>query len=277
MRLRTVFRVGWRYLSRHPWQTGLLIIGIVLGVAVMVAIDLANSSASRAFELSTDAISGKATHQILGTPNGFDEKIYEVLIKAGSDAILTPIVQDYVTSLQLGNRPFTLLGIDPFTDTSFRNYFSKDGQVPIQQLTSFLTIPGAVIMSSDVANRYGLAPCEKIANQDKDLNSCSFTIQTNGTQKQVFLVGLIDPVDRLASQALDTIVLADIATAQELLGKLGRLDRIDVIIGDPAPKTPSTDQTTLNSLRAFLPDNLHLQPVAAKSGTVQEMTEAFQV
>ncbi len=58
---RSLRNVGWRYLRRHPWQTALMILGIALGVAVMVAIDLANSAASRAFDLSTDAIAGRAT------------------------------------------------------------------------------------------------------------------------------------------------------------------------------------------------------------------------
>ena len=44
---------GWRYLLRHPWQTALMILGITLGVAVVVAVDLANASASQAFQLST--------------------------------------------------------------------------------------------------------------------------------------------------------------------------------------------------------------------------------
>jgi hypothetical protein len=39
-----------RYFFRHPWQFGLSILGIVLGVAVVVSVDLANQSAGRAFE-----------------------------------------------------------------------------------------------------------------------------------------------------------------------------------------------------------------------------------
>ena len=56
---RALRNVGWRYLLRHPWQTGLMILGIALGVSVMVAIDLANNAASRVFDSSTDAIAGR--------------------------------------------------------------------------------------------------------------------------------------------------------------------------------------------------------------------------
>jgi len=57
-----------RHSTRHPIQSLLLILGVALGVAMIVAIDLANGSASQAFALSTDSIAGKATHQIVAAP-----------------------------------------------------------------------------------------------------------------------------------------------------------------------------------------------------------------
>ena len=38
-----------------------------------------NESASRAFNLSTEAVIGKATHQIIGGPGGIDEAVYREL------------------------------------------------------------------------------------------------------------------------------------------------------------------------------------------------------
>ena len=118
----TLFNVGWRYLLRHPWQTVLMVIGIMLGVSVMVAIDLANSAASRAFDLSTASIAGKATHQIVGGPAGLDESVYTRLRLAGLPVPSAPVVADYITSPQLGNRPIQLLGVDPFAEAPFRSY-----------------------------------------------------------------------------------------------------------------------------------------------------------
>ncbi len=67
---RTLWNIGWRYLLRHPWQSALMVLGITLGVAVAVAVDLANASATRAFDYSTDAVAGRATHQIVGRAAG---------------------------------------------------------------------------------------------------------------------------------------------------------------------------------------------------------------
>ena len=171
---RPLRNVGWRYLLRHPWQTGLMILGIALGVSVMVAIDLANSAASRAFDLSTDAIAGRATHQIIGGPAGLDEAVYTRLRTDGSLGAAAPVVTDYVTSPQLGGRPLQLLGVDPFAEAPFRSYLADSGSggtpreeqgntggepgdpADIDRLVTFLTRPGALLISEGVAADYGL-------------------------------------------------------------------------------------------------------------------------
>ena len=53
---RALWHTGWRYMLRHRASSLLMVLGIALGVAVMVAVDLANTSATRAFELSVDAV-----------------------------------------------------------------------------------------------------------------------------------------------------------------------------------------------------------------------------
>jgi putative ABC transport system permease protein len=140
-----LWKISWRYLWMHRWQSILMVLGITLGVAVMVAIDLANASASRAFELSTQAITGKTTHQISGGPQGLDETIYVNMRRQGLLDIAEPVIDAYVSSSQLGNRPLELLGIDPFVDAPFHNYLAGTGQASLDQLSSFLTQPGALI------------------------------------------------------------------------------------------------------------------------------------
>ena len=63
-------RANFGYLLRHPLQLALALLGIGIGVAVIVAVDLANASARKAFLMSMDAITGEATHQVIGGPLG---------------------------------------------------------------------------------------------------------------------------------------------------------------------------------------------------------------
>ena len=86
----------WRDARRHPWQWILAVLGVALGVAVVVAVDLANHSASRAFGLSLEAVSGKATHQIEATgPGGLDETLFTHLRLAGIRPS-APVVEGHV-------------------------------------------------------------------------------------------------------------------------------------------------------------------------------------
>src|SRR5512143_1520153 len=104
-----------RTLLRNPIQFAIMILGIALGVAVMVSIDLANASAARAFELSTSAVTGRATHAIVGSTQSVDESLY-VRLRTDpqwrSKFESAPLVRAYAVSPQLGRVPFTLLGID---------------------------------------------------------------------------------------------------------------------------------------------------------------------
>ncbi len=255
---RTLWNVGWRYLWRHPWQSVLMIVGIMLGVAVVVSIDLANTSASRAFDLSADAIAGRATHQITGGSQGLDEAIYTQLRLNKPDRFAAaPIIAEYVSSPQLGNRPLQLLGIDPFAEAPFRSYLSQDDTVPLAGLMAFLTRSGAILISGDVAERYGLASESRI------------TLNVSGHEHAAFVAGLLKPSDDLSRRALDDVILADISTAQELTGRLGKLDCIDLIL-------PTGDRATMERIGASLPQGVHIAPVAARTGALEQMTAAFR-
>jgi len=277
MAKKTFWNIGWRYLTRHPWQSVLMIIGITLGVAVVVAVDLANASASRAFDLSTETVAGRATHEIVGGPQGLDEKAYTILRLSGLVEAAAPVITEYVSSPQLGSRPLQLLGVDPFAETPFRDYLGSstgqnDSSQPapdISNLTVFLTEPGALLISTDVADRYNLSACTDGIPSPK----CEVTLEIGGNQRQAFIAGLLHPADSLSQRALDGIILSDIATAQELTGKLGKLDRIDLILPDNA----GAGSPLVSKIQALLPVQARLETVQARTGTVEQMTSAFRV
>ncbi len=258
MKLRVLLRVGWRYLSRHAWQSALMVLGIALGVAVVVAIDLANASAGRAFELSTEALTGKATHQITSGPQGLDEQVYVSLKRGGWSEPAAPVLSEYISSDALGGVPIQLLGIDPFADAPFRDFLGEQGGAPLAELTAFLTRPGAVLLARSTAERYGLQAGE------------GFDITVNGRNKTVFVAGLLEAEDDLSRRALEGVLLADIATAQELTGRTGWLSRVDIIL-DPA-RTEMAGQ-----LEALLPQGALLVKAEARSSAVERMTEAFRL
>ena len=290
--MNTLTRVGLRYLFRHPWQAALMVVGITLGVAVAVAVDLANASAGRAFDLSTEAVTGRATHQITGGPQGLDQSIYVRLLGEGAAEAAAPVISEYVASPQLGDRLIQLLGVDPFAEAPFRDYFGNQGggqeALPVSQLTGFLTQPRAVLISTGVADRYGLQACPEAAEPVPE--NCTLDLEVAGQLHQARIVGLLQPGSGdqggsdLSARALEGLVLVDIATAQELTGRLGTLDRIDLILpegcqeaGAQAGQENSPHCPQAERIRALLPAEAQLLPVAARTGTVQEMTAAFRL
>ncbi len=273
-----------------------MVLGITLGVAVVVAIDLANASASRAFDLSTATIAGKATHQITAEPLGLDESVYTRLVRSGLEVIAAPVISQYVSSPMLGDRPYQLLGIDPFAEGPFRDYLgggigtntnrppAGSLTTPVGDLTTFLTQPGAILLSADLADRYQIQPCpaQQLA-PDLPEPGCHLELDFGGQFRSVFVAGLLQAnpnTDRINRRGLDSVLLADIATAQELTGKLGKLDRIDLILPEtnsPGGVSESSSSSLAAEIQQLLPKEARLQPVEARTGTVEQMTAAFRI
>ena len=109
-----------RHLVRHPAQLMLALVGLSLGVATIIAVDIATASSRRAFELSMDAVNGTATHQIVGGPQGIDERVYvdlrtHELLPGVAQPPVAPVVEGYVLIGDRGPhaREMQLVGVDP--------------------------------------------------------------------------------------------------------------------------------------------------------------------
>src|SRR5688500_7338782 len=255
-----------RTLFRHPIQFAIMTLGIALGVAVMVSIDIANASAGRAFDLSTSAVTGRATHAIVGSALGVDQAVY---VRLRTDPQWrgrlesAPLVIAYAVSPQLGEVPFTVLGIDAFAEAPFRSYLGTQQQTRPETIAPLLTVPGAILLSAPTAERYGLQPCSSDALE----NSCRLTLSINGKKRQAHLTGLLEHSDDFARRALDTLILTDIATAQSLSGTSGKLTQIDLILPEDFDST---------ALSAALPAGTLLVTSEIRNSQVAEMTAAFQ-
>jgi putative ABC transport system permease protein len=255
-----------RTLLRHPIQFALMTIGIALGVAVMVGIDLANASAERAFDLSASAVTGRATHSIIASGGAVDETLY---VRLRTDPAWrgqfesAPVVRALVVSPQLGEIPFTLLGIDPFAEGPFRAYLGGGQAFDFNVIAPLLTRPGAILLSAPTAARYGLTPC--LAEPD---DSCRIDLTIEGETRPSFLAGLIEPADDFSRRALDTLILTDLATAQSLTGMRGELTQIDLIL-------PLGYDSA--ALEATLPPGSLLTASATRTDQVNTMTAAFRI
>jgi putative ABC transport system permease protein len=258
-----IYRASFGFLRRHPWQLGLAILGICIGVAVMVAVDLANQSSRKAFLMSMDTLNGQATHQIVAGPGGVDETIYTTLRVTHGIRRIAPIVSGYAHA---GETALQLLGVDVFAEADFRQYtapanFETDlaaspdtgpGQ-PEDMVRRFLTVNGSVLMSAATAAELALRPGD------------SFEILVNGKQRQAVLTGILRGND---GREVAGLVVTDIANAQYWLEMQGRLSRIDA-------RVAANDEQRLSEIRRNLPPGTELLSASGRTETTAEMSDAF--
>ncbi|HSH03459.1 MAG TPA: FtsX-like permease family protein [Anaerolineae bacterium] len=255
-----LWRTAWRRWRQRPLQALLLLLGVALGVAMMVSIDIANGSAQRAFQLSTDAIAGRATHRLVAGERGLDEDLYRSLRVEAGVYPAAPVVEGYVQAPALGSSPFRLVGIEPLAEAPFRNYLagimgeSRDDMTG-NGLTPLLTERDTVLLSAEVAEAAGVELGDEVE------------MILAGQPKQMKVVGLLNPTDSLNREALNNIIFADIGTGQELLDMVGRLSHIDLIL----------DAEREAEVVAWLPTGVQLVTTAAQSNAIQQMTAAFRL
>lgn len=262
MKSNHLLLIAVRHSTKHPIQSLLLILGIALGVAMIVAIDVANTSASQAFALSTDSIAGKATHQISAAPDDVPSDLYVQLRNDLGLRDIAPVVSGLVLLPQANDLPIQLLGVDPFAEAPFRNYLGDgSGGLSFEALTQLLIQPDTILMPAAVAAQTGFQAGDTL------------TLVAEGQEKSVLITGLLSSGDDFSQRALSGLILSDISTAQELLGKPGRLSHIDLILPEDSPLRAPIEA----EIMARLPANAQLQRAEIRNQTVSQMTQAFEL
>ena len=184
-----LWRSSLRHLLAHPWQAGLSILGIALGVAVVVAVDLANESARRAFAGFAQSLTGRATYRIVGGPSGLPEELYVRLRRAGMRTI-APVVERDVSAVGAGGRTLHLFGVDPFVEAPFRSIVSAESVSTVGPLAGLLTRPATALLAQATAAELGLRPGD------------GFVIRAGARRQRLELVGVLVPPDGLSARTL---------------------------------------------------------------------------
>ncbi len=221
---------------------------------MIVAIDIANGSASRAFALSSESVTGKATHQIVGGPNGFSSELYTRLRLELGIKVSAPVVSEFVRTS--GNdQALRLMGVDPLAEPPFRSYLRGENEnIDFEALNQIIAVPGAVVISDALAGRLKLE-----AGDDLEISAA-------GRFSSAQIVGILQSENNSSRQALDDLIISDIATAQEWTGMAGRLSRIDLILAaDDAER-----------IRSELPDGVSLLEFG-EGDALDQMIAAFEI
>ena len=211
--MRTVTRSFLRYLYRRRSLSLLQLLGIACGVAAVIGMTLSAQSALSSFSQAVEFLRGKSTHTLERLAGPMDESVLRQLASDPAVVSFAPVLE---RRLKLGNGDMVrILGIDPFLDRAIRPElsrapFERRPGVSFEDSLTFLTDERAVLIEAGLARTLGL--------------SAGGSFPT--------LKGRLRVIGTFANPSGEPLILMDIAHAQKLLGLGGRIDHVDLILGD---------------------------------------------
>jgi putative ABC transport system permease protein len=249
-----------RPIVREKTRTALTILGIAVGVAVVVAIQLANQSALRAFRESVDAIAGRANYQIIADAGLLDEKVLLSLQPLWNHGVRFAPVIDVDGLIEPDQIPIRLLAVDLLSDLHFRDYryariatTADTGTASSLDEYLALFLPDSLILPAPFAAEHGFSIGSEV------------TLSVRGERRALIVRALLE-AEGPATAFNGNIALCDIAVAQRSFGMAGKLSRIDMLIPDERLLTAIT-----------LPAGLRIERPSQRNERVERMLRAFRV
>ncbi|MEA3211058.1 MAG: putative transport system permease protein [Chthoniobacter sp.] len=244
-----------RNVQRQPLLALLNVLSVGLGIAVYLAIQIANHSANQSFAAGIDLVAGKAHLEVRGD---VDETLWPVLAKQPGVRAMTGLVEGVVTLPDYPGEYLRVLGIDIFTSEPFRTFeLGRAGER--LALDPWLGTGDGLAVTAEFARRAGRSIGD------------SLRVLVNGEVKTLTILSLIDAKDS-AAESQSRFAAMDIGWAQELFGKTGHLTSLQIQLDDPRRGAAIAQQ-----LRSVLPANLHAEPPRQRSFQIQTMLSAFQL
>ena len=214
--MRLLRLISWPYLKKHAVRSLLTVIGIVLGVAVFVAMHTANQAVFFAFERTVDRIAGAAQLQVTAGEAGFPEEVLERVQAIPEVQVAVPVIEAPAGTNLPGQGNILILGVDMTGDRSLREYDLESGdEAVIDDPLVFLAQPDSIIITKEFAERNNLRVGDRL------------TLSTMIGDKPFTVRGIMRS-GGLTSAFGGNLAIMDIYAAQQVFGRGRRFDRIDL-------------------------------------------------
>ncbi|MBA4393115.1 MAG: hypothetical protein C0407_06150, partial [Desulfobacca sp.] len=256
-------RVYFLFVFRHifqAWRQSLLtILGLALGVSVFVSIHLTVGASLRSFKNTIQSLSGKAQWQLVQDGQGIDENLFPIVKMHPVIKAAAPVIEFQTSLAQQSGQAIWIMGVDFFSEAEIRRYSESLSSLKGEKFLSLVLTPRAIALPRIFAERF------KIKEGDP------FTILVNGRPQTLKVAVLLETEG--PAQALEGhFGLMDIAQAQEVFGKNGFLDRIDLLF-----REGGNEKEQLQELQKVLPPGIRLvQPADREKGT-ERMIRSYQL
>lgn len=238
------YRLFLRPIFRDPLRSCLILLSVTLGVAVVLAIEMAGDAAVGSFRSSVATLTGGMDLEVTGV-GGIPQKLAGDLARLPYPFALHPRIQDFAV-LPKNGETVPILGLDLI------------GEQP-ENMTATQT-DWKLLSSANLAEGIWVTPHLGVQP------GSSLRIQLNDQAHDYTVLGILKSEDRQ-----DDMILMDIALAQRVLRRGDRIDRI--LIKLPASLSLEAGEKIL---QAALPASVVLRRENSQSEENQKMLGAFR-
>ncbi|MBL8269777.1 FtsX-like permease family protein [Steroidobacter sp.] len=244
-------------MRRSPGRTLLAVLAIALGVALGLAIYLINRSAADEISLAARSLYGLADLAVEGGSEGFDENLYPQIARVPGVSVASPVVE--VEAKLIGRRgALTLMGLDGFRSRLLQPAFA-------QAVVGGDSRSGDDEESNEFDNRSILLSAS--AARELQLDRGDFIEFQVGVQREKLRVtGVLPP-----AALQDFAGVVDIATAQWLFGRLGKLSRLNLRL-----LTGSSPEQVKAALAQILPPGVKVTTPGEATDDALRLSRAYR-
>jgi putative ABC transport system permease protein len=252
--LKLFYRLMIRPLFHEPVRLTLTILAVALGVAVVLAIELAGNAATGSFHSSMETLAGDNDLEVVAS-GGVPESVLAALSSQPFPLRISPRIEDFATITNT-RQTLPLIGLDLIAEGN--RYASADSPDPSAQPS-------------------GSSPTESLKNMQDPTSILVGSSLGKHPGDQLHL--LINDRTLLCtvrgvypdSNGNDSAILMDIAAAQKALNRFGRLDRVLLKLPAGADLNASRER-----IQAALPPGVSVHPQGTATNENRKMLAAFR-
>lgn len=248
-RLLLFYRLMARPLIAEPVRTALTILAIALGVAVVLAMDLAGTAATGSFHSSMETLAGDSDLEIISA-GGVPENVVGTLSALPYPVKVSARIEDYAVAVDT-KHSYPLLGLDLIAEGE--GHEDVTSAFSVERPEDALKYLGEY-NSIWVGESLGLKTDDRIS------------LLINDQAREYVVRGVYADVNGDAAA-----IVMDIAAAQYALNRYGRVDRILAKVQSPLPL-----EEWQRCFQQALPAGVEVRPAGTGTTENRRMLSAFR-
>ncbi len=215
--IRLLRFLSWPHVRRHRLRTSLTFFGIVLGVAVIVAIAMVNRTLLSSFQRTIELVAGKAVLQVSNGESGIQESLFPVIRDTRGVKDAAAAVEGFLPVVGFTGEKLFVYGVDLLTDFSIREHQFIGTPFGFEQALDFIARPDSIALTETFSRRLSLTLGSEI------------TLATSRGVRNYTVRALLKE-QGTARVFGGSFALMDLPVAQIAFGKEGKLDIVDLTI-----------------------------------------------